>query len=223
MEKKHLTSKTFKIAKENKKINDTYMFHVQGYDFMGFPKVLSPKISPSTAIWKQLPIKKGEKFLEIGSGTGVFSVIAAKLGASFVTATDINPHAVENTLANAKYHNVDKNFEAYKSDIFENVPDSEKYDLILWNIPWLHTEKKDLNILEQATFDPNFELLECYLSQGMNYLVENGRLLVGYSSTYGNIEIFQKIAAKYNWNVNLLYQVGSEETFFAELFELTIK
>lgn len=221
-EKKHLTRKTFAIAKENEKINDAYMFHVQGYDFIGFPKVLSPKLSPSTAVWKKLPININEKFLEIGCGTGVFSIIAAKLGASKVTATDINPHAVENTLANARLHNVESILEAYQSDIFNNVPHNIKYDLILWNIPWLHTDKKELSLLEQATFDPNFTLLERYLSDAKMYLVKNGRLLVGYSSTYGDLNIFYQLATKYLWNVKMLYQVGSEETFFAELFELTV-
>ena len=50
--------------------------------------------------------KTPNRFLEIDCGTGVLSIIAAKQGASTVTATDINHEAIKNTLKNAKLHDV---------------------------------------------------------------------------------------------------------------------
>ncbi len=49
---------------------------------------------------------RGKNVLEIGTGTGMISLFAAKLGASHVVATDINEMAIENTDLNAERQNV---------------------------------------------------------------------------------------------------------------------
>ena len=171
-------------------------------------------------MWRGVPAIQGDRFLEIGCGTGVFTVLAALAGASRVTAVDINPQAVANTIANCRLHGVSDIVDVYQSDIFASVPVGSAYDAILWHIPWSHTEKKNLSLLERATFDPGFMLLERYLSESPPYLADGGRLLVGYSSTFGDLERFGRLTAKYSWNARLLYRAGSGDTFFAELFEL---
>ena len=44
----------------------------------------------------------GLETLDIGCGTGILSVIAAKLGASHITATDLDPEAIISTKRNAE-------------------------------------------------------------------------------------------------------------------------
>lgn len=81
-----------------------------------------------------LQVKKMCTVLEIGTGTGIIAIIAAKK-ARMVIATDINPHAldcaVENLVMNKAY-----NVELRKGDLFEPV-ENEKFDLILFNTPYL--------------------------------------------------------------------------------------
>src|SRR5690349_10739303 len=48
----------------------------------------------------------GKQFLELGCGSGIISVSAALKGAQ-VTASDINPKAVENVLLNANKNRVE--------------------------------------------------------------------------------------------------------------------
>ncbi|MER3329345.1 MAG: methyltransferase, partial [Candidatus Kapaibacterium sp.] len=70
---------------------------------------------------------KDQTFLEIGSGTGVISVCAA-LRKAKVTAIDISPAAVENTLLNQINNKVE--FTVLKSDLFEKL-DSAQFDWVV--------------------------------------------------------------------------------------------
>jgi ribosomal protein L11 methyltransferase len=46
-------------------------------------------------------VRPGDRVLDVGSGSGILSLAAVKLGASQVLALDVTPVAVESTLANA--------------------------------------------------------------------------------------------------------------------------
>ena len=59
----------------------------------------------SFLIADNLNTKKGEKVLEIGTGSGILAILAAKMG-SRVTAVDINEDAIEGAAKNAKKNDV---------------------------------------------------------------------------------------------------------------------
>lgn len=77
--------------------------------------------------------------LELGCGSGLLSLLAAKKGAQ-VTSIDINRKAVENAKINA-----DKNelkITAYVSDLFSNVNSNKKFDIVLINPPYFEGDPK---------------------------------------------------------------------------------
>jgi|SRR5215831_4225996 len=80
---------------------------------------------------KGLPLKN-KMFLEPGAGSGLLSIYAAKQGA-IVTATDINPLAVECLKQNASQNHVE--IDVIASDLFDRVP-SQKFDVIIINPPY---------------------------------------------------------------------------------------
>ncbi len=86
-------------------------------------------------ILKELSVKK---CLEIGCGTGLISLLLAK-GGNNVTASDLNPHAVECTRRNAGENGLD--LEVVESDLFENI--GGKFDIIVFNPPYLPTVDED--------------------------------------------------------------------------------
>jgi ribosomal protein L11 methyltransferase len=57
--------------------------------------------------------------LDVGTGSGVLAIVAAKLGAAFVTAIDVDPDAVENARENIARNGVDKVVEAHVRDLTE--------------------------------------------------------------------------------------------------------
>ncbi|HEY1871631.1 MAG TPA: HemK2/MTQ2 family protein methyltransferase [Chitinophagaceae bacterium] len=75
---------------------------------------------------------KNKMFLEPGAGSGLLSIYAAKQGAN-VTATDINPLAVECIKQNALQNNAE--IDVIESDLFNNIP-PQKFDVIVINPPY---------------------------------------------------------------------------------------
>ncbi|BCU67257.1 methyltransferase [Sulfolobales archaeon HS-7] len=86
-----------------------------------------------------LDVKKGERILEIGSGTGIISVYLAKLGAS-VVAIDVNPMAAETTQCSARINNV--NVEIINADTVYAVR-ADYFEKIVFNPPYLPVEEYD--------------------------------------------------------------------------------
>lgn len=97
----------------------------------------------------------GKKVLDIGSGTGILSILASKLGAEKVDACDIDQVAVDNALDNIKI-NKTPNVNVFYSNLFSHVED--KYDLIFANIL--------------------AEIIVRMLDDVDNYLNENGRIIL---------------------------------------------
>ena len=73
-----------------------------------------------------------QRFLEIGAGSGLVSLFAAKRGA-IVTATDISEIAFANIAENALRNSVE--IAVIHSDLFENLP-HQTFDVIVVNPPF---------------------------------------------------------------------------------------
>jgi SAM-dependent methyltransferase len=208
------------LLERNKLIKDLYTFNVLGEYFVGFPHVFSPKECCEDGFFvEQIPINQGDTVLEIGAGTVFFPVFAVLKGATKVIATDISQYAVDNIAENARLHRMESKIEAIQSDIFDALPNSLKFDLIYWNIPFTPTKESDLTLLDFIVFDPENKFLDRYLSEGGKFLKPSGRLFLAYSSTHGDVSKMKEIAEKYRWSVELLAQVGNEDTIILELYE----
>lgn len=98
------------------------------------PHVFKP--CPDTFFFgERMEIRPGEKVLEIGTGTGILGIAAAKIGAGQVVAADISPYAVACARYNAKLNGVAEKFRFYESDLFRSVP-WQKFDVIIFNPPF---------------------------------------------------------------------------------------
>ncbi|MBK7940169.1 MAG: methyltransferase [Lewinellaceae bacterium] len=75
---------------------------------------------------------QGKNVLDIGTGSGILALFAARGGAR-ATAIDINPAAVKATLLNARKNDLE--IRALQSDLFENLP-QQPFDIILINPPY---------------------------------------------------------------------------------------
>ncbi len=113
------------------------------------PGVFYPHWTLSTKLLMQFLEDKDlnqKLFLELGCGTGMISVFAAKKGAN-VMATDINPKALENAKQNAEMNEVE--VECIPSDLFENLK-GRTFDFIIINPPYY--PKKAETVEEAAWF-----------------------------------------------------------------------
>ena len=76
----------------------------------------------------------GERVLDVGTGSGILSLCASKLGAEAVLATDIDPVAVKVAKENVEADGAD-NITCMVSDLVKDVPtEGGKYSFVLANI-----------------------------------------------------------------------------------------
>jgi release factor glutamine methyltransferase len=131
-----------------------YLSKTRTYNYGGIhleipPEVFHPGFFFSTRLLlnyiKQLPLE-GKKFLEPGCGSGLISIYAAKKKA-IVTATDINPIAVEFLKKNSRQNQVELNI--IQSDLFQDIPE-QSFDLLAINPPYY--KKQPLTAIDYAWF-----------------------------------------------------------------------
>ncbi len=101
-------------------------------------------------------LEEGDHIIDAGTGTGILSIAAIKLGAQSAFAFDIDEWSINNTLENIILNGVSKKI-TVKEGSSEVIPEGEKADVILANIQkniimnlmpdFINSLKEDGNIL----------------------------------------------------------------------------
>ena len=103
-----------------------------------WPDVFVPT-STSELLAEALEVQPGEVVIDLGCGSGFFSILAAKCGASKVYAVDIMPRAVALTLRNAQHNGVASRIEAVTGSLFEPLP-GVRGDLVIDDVSGIAEE-----------------------------------------------------------------------------------
>ena len=145
---KHIVSATYKPLLVK------YLAKTRTYSYKGIyleipPQVFHPGFFFSTKLLLRYISKEHlshKTFLELGAGSGLLSIYAAKKGAS-VVATDINPVSIGCVNLNAEENAVE--VKTILSDVFDNVS-PQHFDYILINPPYYR--KKPSSFREYAWY-----------------------------------------------------------------------
>jgi release factor glutamine methyltransferase len=129
-----------------------------------------------------IKIKPGDEVLEVGSGSGLIAITAAKLGAKQVYASDISDFACSATKNNSILNGLNGELNVSKGDFFEPF-ENKKFDVIISNPPCMPFPKGAIYKNEGLSLavnggeygiDSTKELLkkiECYIKpDGIIYL-----------------------------------------------------
>lgn len=195
------------------------MLEYKGLVIYKHPKVYEPA-EDTFLLVENLDIKRSDDVLEIGTGTGLVAVYAAQRSRN-VIATDINDHAlqcaVKNTITNRTY-----NVELRKGNLFEPVKD-EKFDLILFNTPYLPTgEDEKLDEELNAAWDGGSEgrdIIDQFLNELKDYLKPKGRVQLVQSSLSDKEKTLAKLE-ELGFDAEI---TASEKCFFEEIMVITGK
>jgi release factor glutamine methyltransferase len=173
------------------------------------PDVYNPS-DDSYLLLKVVEVSPEGSLLEMGTGTGVVAVHAAKLGAK-VTAVDINPHAVECARRNAARNNV--RFEVVRSDLFDKIPGS--FDVIAFNPPYLPGDSTSTTWIEKAWSggEEGSEVAVRFLRDAWKHLNPGGRIYMILSSVGGLMSVLK--AAKERYSTEMLIE---QRMFFESIF-----
>jgi len=149
---------------------------------------LIPRPETEILIDKAIEILKGfknSKVLEIGVGSGVVSIMLAKLVPNIsIVAIDISEKALKIAQQNIRLFQVADKIELIQSDLFEKVDNLNKFDLIISNPPYISKSEKG-KLQKELDFEPEIAL---------------------YGGTIGD-EILQKLVVNFFKNHNIKYLV----------------
>lgn len=206
------------------KSEDSQIIHLKGIDFLVHPHVYpSNKFRTTNFLLENLePLFKNAHVCDMGCGFGVVGIYALNRGAKSVVQADINLMAVDNANENKKNHSFqDDKLQVYLSNCFENIPE-QKFDLIVFNIPF-HSEPYQISDpLEFAFHDPLFRSLRNFLQQAFSYCHKETKVIIAFSNK-GNVLELENIFTESSFNWTLWKTKNRNRKFDNRLYLLTIK
>ena len=113
-------------------------------------------------------------YLDMGTGSGILSETASKfIKKQNILAADIDKKSVELLKK--------KGFNAIKTDLFSNIKEKLKFDLITFNAPYLPAHKHDKK-LDTTGGKKGDEISLKFLKQAKQHINEGGRIFLLISS-----------------------------------------
>jgi 16S rRNA G1207 methylase RsmC len=134
-----------------------------------------PDMMSAFSLMTHVPDLAGRRVLDLGTGTGVLAILAAKRGAAQVVAVDLDPVAVSNARENVFRNGLD-NVSVLQGDLFE--PAEGRFDLILANLPIYAPLYAHMGISLKDIYVRFFRQLPAFLT-------ERGKVLFQFTS-YGD-------------------------------------
>ena len=176
-------------------------YHIQGIDFeLEVNSQIFPPSPHGAFFAENIKINKGDKVIDVGSGSGILGILSAKLG-GIVWATDTDEDAIDITLKNARNNKVEIN--AKVGEYFKPF-EEEKFDVIIANLPQeiVHESYQKsigdkLNKTISGGDDGNEQLLKM-LDIAKNYMHEKSRLYIIVNTVTDYATTIKKIVSEYS-------------------------
>ncbi len=163
-------------------------------------------------------VKSKDLVLDLGTGSGIQALTAAQK-AKQVIAVDIDQKAISQLRKRISQEKI-KNLIVLKSYLFSNKKlKNKKFDLIIFNPPYLPKEKKEKLDKDIHGGKKGHELIEKFLEQASAYLKPNGKILLLFSSLTKPTKVAELIQ-KFLFEKKKLSQ---QRIFFEDLFVYEIK
>lgn len=195
-------------------------YSYRGTNITILPGVFHPGFFSSTLFmleYLEQQILANKKLLEIGSGTGLISIRAAKANAQ-VTASDLSTIAVKNTTINARSNSA--GIDIIHSDLFTALK-KITFDWIIINPPYYAQDPKKESDLAWYC-GKNFEYFQKLFNQLPHYIDYNSQVIIVLTKGCDLQQIFS-LGKKAGFDFELIKE---KKVFFDEkdfLYRITFK
>jgi release factor glutamine methyltransferase len=146
--------------------------------------------------------------LDVGTGSGAIAIALAKhLPQAQITATDLSEEALGVARQNAQALGLADRIRFLQGNLFEPVPDGERFDLIVSNPPYIGSEEWDSLPVSVAKFEPRLaldggaaglEVIKKLLPKAQVKLNPNGYLLLEIGASQAN-QMTELFARSQGW------------------------
>jgi methylase of polypeptide subunit release factors len=123
----------------------------------------------------------GKRVLDVGTGSGILALAAARAGAAHVVAADVNPNAALSAAENARANGLGDRVGAVCSDLLSPLAPRPLFDVILSSPPKHAGEPRDLADRGWHA-GPRYRDIAALFEQSRQRLNPDGRLFVMVSS-----------------------------------------
>lgn len=134
----------------------TRVRRVAGLELVVLPGVLDPALFFSSEVLVEgvrALVKPGATMLDLGTGTGIAALAAARQGAAKVVATDVDATAIRCARANVALHGLEGRIDVREGDLWRSV-DRDRFDVVAFNPPYqMGKQGDDLDRALRATLE----------------------------------------------------------------------
>jgi methylase of polypeptide subunit release factors len=148
------------------------------------------------------------KALDMGCGSGIIAIALKKMGVPEVWAADIHEPAIESARKNANRHAEYGDIHIVQSDLFENIPTGEKFDLVVFNHPYAPTKNG------KGRYGGNGkggrEVIEKFFAHVISHMSTNAKILMPYSEIAGAEHNPEAISRNFNFVSQKVFETADE-------------
>ncbi|AZE68125.1 release factor glutamine methyltransferase [Pseudomonas synxantha] len=149
------------------------------------------------------------RFLDIGTGSGVHSLLLRRLGMKSVTATDISAQAIDVAKINEVANLGTEDVRFILSDLFDGMdPTTDAFDVILFNPPgWQTPSTEFLQALQHSESAQGLAIeamfygdrtLKRFFDEVPLFLKSGAKLIIGLNSLVGIPAVMQALCQKHD-------------------------
>lgn len=161
-------------------------------------------------------INSVDRFLDLGTGSGVHALLMRQIGMKEITASDISVHSIELACQNEKINFDDQRVSFHVSDLFSQIPEKH-YDLVAFNPPGWRSPSPGLSTLlerqsESSEISPRAmfygdDVILRFLYELPKYLATGGRAIVGLNSLVGIRDVLKRYSQIYQGEPPLKFRL----------------
>lgn len=152
----------------------------------------------STLVADSIEVDSESTVIDVGCGSGILSIIAARLGARKVYGIDAAPGTIEVATENARAQGVADRTEFFEGSVFEPLPEGVEADLVIGDISGIPDQ-----LAHASGWFPSglaggptgAELPLRMLDEAKNFLRKGGRLLLPTGSLQDETSILDRARA----------------------------
>jgi release factor glutamine methyltransferase len=162
----------------------------------------------------------GKRVVDVGTGTGILALAAARAGAANVIAADINPNAALSAAENARDNGLGDRVTAVCSNLLAALAPRPLFDVILSSPPKHAGEPRNLADLGWHA-GAKYRYISALFDQSRERLAPGGRMYVMVSSD-SDLDLFSKLIDQAGFRARQVH----EHSLYIEsmiIYELTVQ
>ncbi|HEY1258097.1 MAG TPA: 50S ribosomal protein L11 methyltransferase [Stellaceae bacterium] len=163
---------------------------------------------------------RGRRVADIGTGSGILALAAARAGATHVIAADINPNAALTATENARANGYGDRISAVCSDLFSAVAPRPVFDVILSSPPKHAGEPRDLADRGWHA-GPHYRDIAALFDEAHARLKPDGRCYVMVSSD-SDLDLFDRLIDRAGFHKRIAHEYSILIESFI-IYELAIR